>query len=294
MATEQSTHAGSPACLGIMEDINSSVKATPGENLEGVAQSSSASVASNNSCEMTPCPSESQSEQTPDESCGTTAPSSPAGETEEALGEDFRARLSKVSLQDNELDPRPSQSTGLPKVDKPQAGTNRLPFGIMIEMLSPPHIVTIGRAIRTTAVELLLEQDYFRSLSREHLWMSVGLRDLNTGAVVDESLKGHKFFPGNPPVAGLSENGIRVLKFVFNAHSMRVKQYGSYRLFYSVNFRDPRGCNGSMTLQSSGFVIKDCPDFTCEQMEFIDEQERQGHLRLRQDGGIDVLVARSG
>lgn len=90
MATEQSTHAGSPAWFEIMEDINSSVKATPGESFDGVTQSSLASVASDNSCETTPCPSESQGEQTPDESCGTTAPSCPAGETEKAPGEDCK------------------------------------------------------------------------------------------------------------------------------------------------------------------------------------------------------------
>lgn len=167
-----------------------------------------------------------------------------------------------MSLPDNDLDPLPSESTGLPKVDKPQAGTTHTPFATILERLSPPHIVTIGRVIRTTAVELLLEQDFFRSLSRGDLWMSVGLCDLNTGVVVDEALKGQNFFPGNPPVSGLSANGIRVLKFVFNTHSMRVKQNGSYRLFYGVTFPDPRGFKGSLTLRSSGFVTKDCPNFS--------------------------------
>ncbi|KAL2284418.1 hypothetical protein FJTKL_08830 [Diaporthe vaccinii] len=294
MATEQSTHAGSPACIGIMEDINSSVKATPGENLEGVAQSSSANMASKNSCETTPCPSESQSEQTPDESCGTTAPSSPAGETEKAPDEDFVARLSKLSLQDSKLDPCPSESTGLPKVNKPQARTALLPFATMSEKLRPPRTVTIGLVIRTTAVELLLEQDYFKSLSRGQLYMSVGLRDWNTEAFLDEALEYHKDFPSNPPVAELSKNGMRVLKFVFNAHSLVVMKDGSYRLSYRVNIPDPRGFVGSVFLKSSGFVTEGRQDFTYEEMKFIDEQERQGHLRLRQDRNIDVLAARSG
>jgi hypothetical protein len=175
-----------------------------------------------------------------------------------------RDRLSELSLQDNQAEPRPpaSQSADIPKVDKPQAVTNQAPFAIMLEKLNPPRIGTVGREIRATAIQVELDQDFFRPLAYSCLWMNVGLRDLDTQAVVDSALKGQKSFRSEQPVPGFSTNGVRVLKFVFFTHSMRVKEEGSYRLFYSVHIPDPRGFVGFKTMTSTGFVTTDCPGFS--------------------------------
>ena len=93
--------------------------------------------------------------------------------------------------------------------------------------------------------------------------MTVGLVGLDNNVAVDSAFKGEKSFQSVPPVAGLSHNVARVLKFVFFTHLMRVKEGGSYyRLLYSVPIPDPRGCISILSLQSSGFVTHDCPEFS--------------------------------
>ncbi|KAH8761626.1 hypothetical protein F5883DRAFT_647094 [Diaporthe sp. PMI_573] len=197
---------------------------------------------------------------------------------EDSSDEDIQTRRSESSLQEHEEpNSRPSESAGIPKIDKPQVATTQPPYGSIVEKLVPPRIATVGRVIRMTAVQMELDQEFFRSPSRSSLQMNVGMVDLNTGVAVDAALKGQKSFQSLPPVPGLSYNGARVL---------------------NVHFPDPRGFIACMSLQSCGFVTGDCPRFgprfTWDEMEFIEEQERQGHLRLREDGGLDVVASYSG
>lgn len=132
----------------------------------------------------------------------------------------------------------------------------------MLGKLNPPPIVTVGREIRATPVQVEIDQDFFKPLRHSCLRMTVGLRDMNTDEIVDGVLKGQTRFQSEQPVSGFSTNGVRVLRFVFLTHSMRVKKEGTYRLFYSVQIPDPRDFMGFTTMRSTGFVTTDCPDFS--------------------------------
>ncbi|KAH8747943.1 hypothetical protein F5883DRAFT_653356 [Diaporthe sp. PMI_573] len=288
MTIKQSTRANSLECFGNPDDVYFPLTPPPGESLVRVAQSSSAS------CETTaPSVSESQDEKSSDESCGTTAPSSPTAGREEPSDED--PRLSELSLGEHGMEPRPSDSAGNPMIGVPQVAIIPTPPLVsIIEKLTPPRIVTVGRAIRTTAVQVELNQDFFGPFSRNPLRMNVGLRDSDTEADVDHALKGQKSFQSTLPVIGRGHNGVWVLKFVFFTHSMRVKNKGSYRFFYSIQLPNTWGFSETSNLQSSGFVTSGRSDFTCDQMEFIEEHERQDHLRLREYGDLDIVATRSG
>ncbi|KAH8744729.1 hypothetical protein F5883DRAFT_654918 [Diaporthe sp. PMI_573] len=220
-------------------------------------------------------------------STDTTAPASPTEIMEDSPDEES-------SLQDNDMDPSPSEPASIPKVDEFQDGTTPAPFANIFEIFGPLPVELVGREIRTTAVQLELDEDFFKFLSKGPLYMTVRLRDLNTPKNLDSALECEESFKSDLPIAGRSYNGVRVLGFTFYTHSMRVKEEGSYRLVYSFPFPDPKGFTGIKILGSSGFVTNHRPGFTYDQMKFIEEQERQGRLRLRQDGGLDILVARSG
>jgi hypothetical protein len=128
--------------------------------------------------------------------------------------------------------------------------------------LTPEETVTVGCVLQTTAIQVEFDQEFFSPFSRDPIWMTVGLRDLNNDAVVDHALKGPTSFQSRQPIAGRSHNGLQVLKFVFFAHSMRLSKKGTYRLLYSVHFPAARGFMAPIIWLSSGFVARNHPRFS--------------------------------